>query len=61
MVFPDGGGLDLAGSIRTCALTTCAPTDLATNQKHPRTIAIDQEAIYWVNNADGAVMKVAKP
>jgi hypothetical protein len=60
VVFPSDGGLDLAGSVRTCSLGACAPSDLATGLKHPRALAIDDEAVYWVNHADGAVMKVAK-
>jgi hypothetical protein len=61
VVFPADGGLDLSASVRTCALAACTPADLATGQKHPRSLAMDSEAIYWVNFADGAVMKVAKP
>jgi hypothetical protein len=61
VVFPNDGGLDLDGSIRTCTLSSCTGSDLATGQKHPRSIAMDANAIYWVNYADGSVMKLAKP
>ena len=36
------------------------PTVLANGQNSPFGIAIDATWIYWVNNADGTVMKVAK-
>ena len=35
---------------------------LATNQRHPGAIALDQTSIYWINEgAKGNVVKLRKP
>jgi hypothetical protein len=49
------------GTIATCTLPACADVSpLAQGQLFPYGLAQDAVSLYWVNNGDGRVMKVAK-
>jgi hypothetical protein len=64
-----GSATTADGSILMCPLAGCGsgPIELAKGQAQPISIALDADAVYWVNNGldntatDGAVVKVAKP
>jgi hypothetical protein len=54
-----------SGSVMTCKIASCTPTELATNQRTPVAIVVDATAIYWSNfdlgSSQGGIYKIAKP
>jgi hypothetical protein len=59
-----GNGLANGGSIGWCPVGGCggSPKTLATDQKNPYGIAVDDQAVYWVNSGPGGgIFKIAKP
>jgi len=48
---PGDGGLTTDGRVQRCDRANCATTatDIATNQAAPRTIAVDDDSVYWIN------------
>jgi hypothetical protein len=50
------------GSVASCPISGCSavPTIHATSQGLPRGLAVDDQAIDWVNGGDGRIMKASK-
>jgi hypothetical protein len=59
------GTSQTSGTIMTCKIAACTPTQLASGQRTPVFIVVDDVAVYWSNfdagNNGGGIMKVAKP
>jgi len=56
-----GNAYDETGSIRTAPKAGGAPITLAAGQHLPRSVTLEETAVYWVDASARTVMKVAKP